>query len=209
MPNTLIFPDGVRLAKREEIPGPESQRAAEWARIESANITSGFVLTQVVGERFAFYAEANVDAPSLWPVFRDLSRALIEEEATLLFSEVDDQPNSLGSGDISTIIDVLSWSEYQLAHDGFLQFGVVSDNQAINEVLVAPTKHLQIWLNDEMRFRAVMQEHGVLEVSQLEFLDQYPTTTTVIPSDRGMLLDVPALGMRLQAGIAANKGRPN
>src|SRR5262245_44599108 len=115
MPSTLIFPDGVRLAYREELPRPENERANLWARIEAANIAPGFVLNRADGERFTCYAEANVDAPSIWPIFRDLCRALIEPQATLLlFGEIDDDPRSLGSGDISTIVDVLSRHQYQL-----------------------------------------------------------------------------------------------
>jgi hypothetical protein len=152
--------------------------------------------------------EANVDAPSIWPVFSDLSRALVGAEATLLFGDADDEPSPLGTGDVSTIIDVLSRSKYQLAHDGFLQFGVVSDDDAINEVFVAPTKHLKLWFSDEVRFREIMQKHRVPEVSRLEFLDQYPRTTIMLPSSRGVVQDLPALASRLQAGVAA-KGRPN
>ena len=207
MPSTLVFPDGVRLANRDELPGSESERTNLWASIEAANVGPGYVLIRTQGERFRCYVEANVDAPSIWPVFCDLSRALIGAEATLLFGEADDEPDTLGTGDISTIIDVLSRSKYQLAHDGFLQFGVVSDDDAINEVLVTPTKHLKIWLNDEVRFREIMQEHRVPEVSRLEFLDQYPRTTIMLPSSSGVVQDLPALASHLQAEVAA-KGQP-
>jgi hypothetical protein len=207
MPSTLIFPDGVRLANREELPGPESERATLWARIEAANIAPGFVLTPTDGERFTCYVEANVDAPSIWPIFRDLSRALIEPKATLLFGELDDEPRSLVSGDITTIIEVLSRHEYQLAHDGYLQFGLVSDDDAINEVFVAPTKHLKVWLNDEARFKAVMHEYGVREVDRLEFLDQYPRTTATLPTDQGVLRDAAELALQLHTEVTA-KERP-
>lgn len=72
MPCTLIFPDGVSLAKRDEVPGPAKARDEDWARIESANIKPGFVLKSSGDGRFACYAEANVDAPMIWAVFKEL-----------------------------------------------------------------------------------------------------------------------------------------
>jgi len=36
MARTLVFPDGVRLASKDEIPGPKPDREAAWARIQSA-----------------------------------------------------------------------------------------------------------------------------------------------------------------------------
>ena len=199
MANTLVFPDGVRLANREEIPGTENARATVWARIQAAKLTQGFVLKRAEGEQFKFYAEANVHAPLIWAVFRDLCRALLTSEATLIFSETDADPSSLGSAEVSTIIDALGRYEYQLAHDGFLQFGIVSDQVgAHNEVFVAPTKHLMIWLNDEMRFRWVMESYGIPEASRLEFLDEYPRTTITLPPDKGALRDIGELAKRLE-----------
>jgi hypothetical protein len=206
MTNTLVFPDGVRLPYREEIPGSESERAIEWARIQSANISQGFVLKHVDGERFKYYAEANVNGPAVFAVFRDLCRALLASQATLVFGDTDDDPHLVGSADVSTIIDALHHHEYQLAHDGFLQFGVASDQAGVlNEVFVAPTKHLNIWLNDEMRFRSIMESHGIEETVQLEFLDEYPTTTIILPADKAPYQDILRLAERLKSEL----GVPN
>jgi len=43
MPSTRVFPDGVGLARHWELPGPEQNRASNWARIQAANITTGFI----------------------------------------------------------------------------------------------------------------------------------------------------------------------
>lgn len=75
MPSTLIFPDGVRLAAREEIPGNAARRAEERARIQSADIAPGFVLKPSGDTRFDCYVEINVDAPQIFcAVRRSLSR---------------------------------------------------------------------------------------------------------------------------------------
>jgi hypothetical protein len=41
MPSTLVIPDGVRLAERHELPGPESERAQVLSSIQSAEIAPG------------------------------------------------------------------------------------------------------------------------------------------------------------------------
>jgi len=192
VPNTLVFPDGVRLALKDEIPGPKSERDPLWARIESASIAPGFTIQPSNDARFSHYAEINVDAPQIWAVFRDLCRALLGPNATLIAGEVDETPISRGSTDVTLLIAALEPDQYQLAHDAYLQFGLLDDQDGkINEVVVAPTKHFQVWLNDEMRFRLVMEQHGLRQEDHLEFLDEYPHTTVRL-SQGARLFDEPS-----------------
>ena len=202
MTATLILPDGVRLIRRDELPGNESARAEHWARIQRATLAPGFVITRGGGEGFALYAEANVHATQLFAVFHDLCHTLLETDATLLLGEIDDDPRPLGTADVSDILRVLGRFKYQLAHDGFLQFGAISDHDSINEVFVAPTKHLKIWANDETRLRSVMEHHGVPEASRLEFLDQFPRATTKLAAREGVFGDFAEFAQVLEAELA-------
>jgi hypothetical protein len=87
---------------------------------------------------------------------------------------------------------------YQLAHDGHVQFGLISDSGGrINEVFVVPTKHFQVWLDDEAHFRRVMQRHGLDEAERLSFLDEYPRTTLRLAD----LPDAEDLQSRLKAQL--------
>jgi hypothetical protein len=207
MPSTLVFPDGVRLALKHEIPGPERERSAIWERIESANIAPGFVIKASNDARFARYAEINVDAPQIWGVFRDLCHALLGSVATFIASEMDTAPTPAGSAGVTSLISILERHKYQLVHDGFLQFGVLDDQEGmITEVLVAPTKHFRVWLNDERRFRSVMKQHGLREDSQIQFLDEYPHTTIRPPE--GTFREPSELLKHLEneIGAASNSG---
>jgi hypothetical protein len=182
MANTLEFPNGIRLAQLDELPGSDSQRAVEWARIQNARIVPGYTLTESKDPRFAKYAEINVNAPSIWNVFRDLCHVLLDPTASLIAGEVGDEPSLVGSSDTSSILNMLERHQYQLSHDGFVQFGLISDQGGtISEVFVAPTKHFKVWLNDERNFRAIMDRHKILEQSRLEFIDEYPRTTVALP----------------------------
>jgi hypothetical protein len=185
MPSTLVFPDGVRLAHKDELPGPEPSRAAACARIQSANIEAGFILSESPDTRFAFYAEANVDAPKIWVVFRDLCEVLMGPTATLVVSQLDDEPISVGSAGTLEIVTLLEPHKYQLAHDAFIQFGLIHQSgDQLTEVFVAPTKHFKVWVNDEENFRSVLEKHGIPEIQSLEFIDEYPRTTTPLSGDR-------------------------
>ena len=175
MPITLVFPDGVRLARKHEIPGPEAVRSALWDRIEAADIAPGFIIKQTSDTQFVAYAEINVDAPNIWAVFCDLCHALLGPVATFIANEDDETPRPLGTADVRMLISTLERYERQLAHDGSLQFGLLDEQGGmITEVLVTPTKHFQVWLNDEKRFRSIMEQHGLRETDHLQFLDEYP-----------------------------------
>ena len=182
MASTLIFPDGVRLALKDEI--PRAERPKVWARVQAANIAPGFTLLASDDKRFTHCAEINVDAPHIWDVFRDLCEALLGTTAQLIAGEGDNAPISLGSAPVSVLIAALEPHSHQLAHDGFLQYGLVSaDPDAINEVLVTAEKYFKVWLNDEMRFRSIMQRHNLSEAEHLEFLDEYPRTAVRLSRD--------------------------
>jgi hypothetical protein len=181
MPSTLIFPDGIRLARRDEIPGPEPLRSETWARVECACIESGYVLHAADDARFTHYAEINVDAPQIWAVFRDLCQALLGPDATLIVGEADREPVPVGSADVLSVIATLEPHQYQLAHDGFLQYGLVSDRDGkINEVLVAPEKHFKVWMTDEKSFRQIMERNDIRGTDHVEFLDEYPRTAVAL-----------------------------
>jgi Ribosomal protein L7/L12 C-terminal domain len=185
----LIFPDGIRLAKMEEMPRPVAHREAAWARIQSANIQTGFTLVKADDPHFAFYAEANVDAPEIWNVFSDLCRALLGPEATLLMSQLDDEPIPVGSAHTLEILQMLEPHKYQLAHDGFIQFGLIHHTgDLLTEVFVVPTKHFQVWFSDENDFRSVLQNHAIPEAAKLEFIDEYPRTMSPL-SGEGVFQD--------------------
>ena len=77
MASSLVFPDGIRLASRDELPGPNADREALWERMGHATIAPGYTLVTSTAGGFSWYAEANVDAPRVWEVFCDLCAVLL------------------------------------------------------------------------------------------------------------------------------------
>ena len=185
MKSSLVLPAGVRLANLDEIPGPDARREFEWSRIQRADIRSGYVISESDNTRFPYYAEANIDAPKIWIVFRELCLALLQGRSTLVMSEIEEDPAPVCAGDVSRVLERLEPHNYHLAHDGYLQFGLVhQSNDQVSEVFVAPTKHFKVWFDDVAAFRAVMRQHGVPEAEVLQFLDEYPRVTIQLAPDR-------------------------
>lgn len=209
MVSTLIFPDGIRLAQKDEIPGPEPQRSAAWARVQSANISSGFVVKQSDDAQFSHYAEINVDAPRIWTVFGDLCLTLLGPIASLFIGNANAKPIPVvGSGRVPFLITTLEPHKYQLAQDGFLEFGLMSDSgRSINEVFVRSEKHFRVWLNDEKRFKEIMKQHELREADHMEFLDEYPRTCVQLPENMVAFPDLNHLLNHLASEITATSGR--
>ncbi len=190
MASTLVFPDGVRLTTRDEIPGPSARREELWSRVKSAGIHAGFTLKTTHDKSFRYYAEANVDASDVWATFHDLSRALLGERGALLLSFKDDDPERVVEGSVVAILAALESHADQLVHDGYVQFGIVSQTELnLSEVFVTPTKHFRVWFNDERAFAALMVSHGLSRGERLEFIDEYPHVTTRLSAGRALQVD--------------------
>lgn len=75
---------------------------------------------------------------------------------------------------------------HQLQHDGFLAFGVMFQHRGrTEEVFVAASKFLRIWTNDLGGVRAVLARHGIAEVPELEFIDEYPMVSESLRTEAG------------------------
>ena len=84
----LVFPESIRLEKPDEIPNsPEKPELLQ--KIRNARIQQGYVAGKVNENLFSCYAEANVDAPQVWKVFRSLCEDLLPNESMFIITELD------------------------------------------------------------------------------------------------------------------------
>jgi hypothetical protein len=65
---------------------------------------------------------------------------------------------------------------------------------------VTPTKHFAIWTSEERALRAAFAGHGIEEVHELQFLDQFPRTIVSLRQSHGVLLDAEELIQLLRDG---------
>jgi hypothetical protein len=177
----LVFPEGIRLARANEIPNsPEKSESVE--KIRNAQIEQGYVSQTASESLFTCYAEANVDAPQIWQVFRSLCEALLPEESMPIIGEIDEEPLHNGSYDqTQKLLALFERFNYYLANDCNIQFGLAAETDTeLNEVFVTPTKHFQIWTSKAEVLAGVMKKYGIAESDELQFIDEFPRTTTML-----------------------------
>jgi hypothetical protein len=93
----------------------------------------------------------------------------------LLLSDADEELALIGTAPLSQILQPLGEIDYQLAHDGWIHFGLVSESEGrVSGVFVTPTKHLQVWAQDREIVASVLRGHGLVERDELAFLASYP-----------------------------------
>lgn len=174
----LIFPKGVRLARDYEI-SDDANKTELLKKIREAQIEQGFVITDADDSRFNYYAEANVNAPQIWRLFRSLCETLLPAEVTPIVGETDEENLHHGKYESRRkLLDLFESFEFYLANDGYIQFGLAAESETeLTEIFVAPTKHFQIWANDKDVIVKVMNQYGIAECEKLQFIDEFPRTT--------------------------------
>lgn len=177
----LVFPDGIKLARANELPN-SSDKSELLEKIRDARIEQGYVSQKADETLFTCYAEANIDAPQIWQVFRSLCEALLPEESFAIIGEIDEEP--LHSGSYARTQELLALFErfsYHLANDCYIQFGLAAQSETeLAEIFVTPTKHFQIWTSKADVLADVMTKFGIAEADELQFIDEFPRTTMAL-----------------------------
>jgi len=170
-PEPLILPRGIRFPQPHEFP-PGTE--AEQTRIDRAQVTTGYRLLPNTGGGYAAYIEANAHAINLFAVFYDLALTLLPRVAAPIIA-IQGADTYTGPYTIRAAALRLFEPHIQaLQHDGFLAFGLICQRDGVtDQVFVQPSKHLQIWTNQPVVARAVLAQHRIPEVPDLQVMDQY------------------------------------
>ncbi len=182
-PEPLILPRGIRFRQPHEFP-PGAE--AEQARIDPAQVTTGYRLLPYAGGMFAAYLEVNAHAINLFALFYDLALTLLPRVAAPIIA-IKDGDTYTGPYTIRAAALRLFEPHIQaLQHDGFLAFGLICQRDGVTEqIFVQSCKHLQLWTNDPAVARAVLARHQIPEVSNLQVLDQYPLVREPLQTPEG------------------------
>jgi len=171
-PEPLIFPRGVRFPREDEIPG-DKQEVLD--KVAQAHITTGYVRRDAENEPFQTYIEANVHAPNVFSVFRDLVWALVPDVAAPLIGVKEDEPEFGPYTDREWAVGVFEPYVDLLQNDGFLEFGVLHQSDfGFEEIFVASSKFFKIWTNNGPKAEEVLQAAGIPRSETLQFIDEYP-----------------------------------
>ena len=182
-PEPLILPRGIRFPHPHEFP-PGTE--AEQARIDQAQVTTGYRLLPNTGGAFAAYIGANAHAINLFAVFYDLALSLLPRVAAPIIA-IKDGDTYAGPYTIRAAALRLFEPHIQaLQHDGFLAFGLICQRDGVTEqVFVQPSKHLQVWTSQPAVARSVLARHRIPEVPALQVMDQYPLVRESLQTPEG------------------------
>jgi hypothetical protein len=183
-PEPLTFPRGVRYPRIDEIPGGSpSDAAARIAEAQRTPITTGFLrIDRPEAQGYSSVVEANVQPADLWRVFVDLVNALLPAAAAPIVGIIDEDPELGDYTARQAALDVLAPFKDMLVHDGFLEFGCMFQRAGrTEEVFVPSAKFLRIWTNHPERAERVLNRHGIPNVPQLRFIDEFPLVREAQP----------------------------
>ena len=172
----LKIPRTIRDINEDDV--PDNSSAMEQAEAKSsAKIVEGFKLFHNEEESeppFVFGAEINIDNCRLWDLFISLCDELPERVA-LLFGFYDNDINYGRYTDKNEIILELSKYKREISEDCHLELGIIHHTELeIIEIFIAEAKYIKFWGTDEKSFRDIMNRFNLTEISDIEFIDEYP-----------------------------------
>jgi hypothetical protein len=174
------LPIGIRIPKDDEYPKGHDIKSINDKR-DSANIVEGFTISEVSGERFSHYAEANIDASKIWGVFRSLTNNLINESAYGIIGFKEEKSKLSRFTTMEKIIGIFQRFEFELTNDGFLEFGIATYNErSLNEIFVTSFKYMNIWTDKKECLVETFKSHGIQQMENLQFIDEFPVVTEAL-----------------------------
>lgn len=186
-PERLRLPRGVRFmtVEQDAVAVPEDVRiriVEAAARTQGVRLTTGYVARASTAPAYAAIIKANVHADQLWRVMRDLVDTLLPIVAAPVIGFKGEAPSLGPYTHRERALGVFEPFVEQLTHDGFLEWGVMFQWRGVTEeIFVKSTKYVQIWTNDPPRAARVLHRHGIPEVPDLQFVDQYPFVSNTFP----------------------------
>jgi len=149
--------------------------------LSKANITTGYTVRASADAPFTTYIEANVHAPKVFKVFRELCMALLPDIAAPLIGIKEEEPVLGPYTDRASAIATFEPYIDVLQNDGFLEFGMIHQSDfAFEEIFIASPKYFRIWTNDRVAAESVLNGAGLPFCETLEFIDNYPMVSVSI-----------------------------
>jgi hypothetical protein len=175
----LELPKTLRTPKADEVP-MNSSIIERLKKRETANIVEGYTLKLKDDNPenndlpFEFYAEINIDNSKLWNLFLSLTE-LLPQEVALLSGHIDAEINYGNYYDKKHILSFIKKYEKELVADTFMNFGLIfQTDEVLIEIFIDESKYIKFWGVNKNKFEAILQNQGLKEIENLEFVDEYP-----------------------------------
>lgn len=195
MPNlsqTASSPEPLELARGVRFPRDDEYREGqehERARVAQACLVAGFIRKETGAESSGAFFEANVHASHIWQCFSDLVMELLPEVAAPLLQFKEEEPVYGAYVMREEALAVFQPHAMFLQHEGYLGFGMMFQYQGrTEEVFVHNAKYFQVWTNRADKACEVFMRHGLMEVPNLQFIDEYPRVTEALKDAKGEIV---------------------
>ena len=179
MTKPLELPKTLRTPELDEVPRRTSV-LEQIKKRETANIVEGYTLNlkdknpDNVNLAFEFYSQININNSKLWELFISLTDFL-PNEAALISGHTDFELNYGNYIDKKQILEFLKDFEKELVEDTYMSFGLIFDTEEIMiEIFIDECKYIKFWGVDKEQFEEKMNNFGLRQIEDLEFVDEYP-----------------------------------
>jgi hypothetical protein len=143
---------------------------------ENAHIVEGYKLSNNTTHDlpFTFYVEINIDNSRLWELFKALANQL-PDHLSCIYNFYEEEAIFSVYKDKNIILKQLEIYKIELTQDCNLEFGLIYQaDDKLEEVFVSDSKFLKVWGNNEIEFRQLMNDFRLNEISNLNFIDEFP-----------------------------------
>ena len=171
----LETPPTIRRPRLDELPNT-LELFERLKRLDDANIVEGFTMkyNSTHDLPFKFYAEINIDNSRLWNLFIMLVNPL-PDKLSCVYNLYEEEPIYGSYWKKNLTLKFLENYKTELTQDCNLEFGIVyQDKTKLEEVFISDSKYLMVWGNDEILFKQIMVDFYLKEISNLNFIDEFP-----------------------------------
>lgn len=174
------LPLGIKIPKNNEYPKGYDVESINDER-NSANITEGFTIKKILGEKFSHYAEVNINADKIWDVFYSLTNNLIDDTAYGIIGFKEEKPTLSGFTNKDRLVEIFKKYKFELTNDGYLEFGIANyDENSLNEIFVSSFKYMRIWTNRIEMLVNTLNSYGIQQTKNLQFIDEFPVVSEAL-----------------------------
>jgi hypothetical protein len=178
------LPLGIRVPNNDEYPSTYDVKEINDNR-KNANIIEGYTIKEASGEKFTHYVEVNVDSDKVWDLFCAISNKIIDKVSYGIIGFKDEEPILSNFNTTENLIHIYEEYSFELANDGFLQFGIANyNNESLNEIFVTNFKYMKIWTDKKDILIKTLNSFGIYFVENLQFIDGFPVVSEALSCEK-------------------------
>jgi len=173
------LPLGIRIPNNDEYPDTYNIEDINLKR-ENANIIEGYTIKEVVGEKYTYYLEVNVNVDKIWNIFIAITNKIISSVAYGILGLKDEDLKLSNFTSRENLIQIFEDYSFELVNDGFLQFGIANYNDiSLNEIFITNFKYIKIW-TDNIAILKILDLFEIPVIENLNFIDEFPVVSEAL-----------------------------